>query len=455
MAHPLDRKLDREIWRLALPAFLALVAEPMFLLADAAIVGHLGTAELAGLGVAAAVLQTLVGLCVFLAYGTTASVARLLGAGDRRAALAQGIDGVWLAVIIGVLVTLVGVATTGPLVRLLGAEPTVAEPATTYLRIAFLGVTPLLVMLATTGILRGLQDTRTPLLVAVGGNALNIALNLLLVYGVGGFDGLGIAGSALGSVLAQLASAAALLLVVVRGSRREGASLRPDRPGIKRAAHASVPLVIRTLTLRAALLLTTYAVVLGAAGSGTDADQSVSVATHQLAFTVWSFLAFALDAIAIAAQAITGRFLGAGDRDGTRAVTRRMVWWGAVSGVGTGLALAAAGPFLGALFTSDTRVHDLLVPVLLVAAAGQPIAGVVFVLDGVLIGAGDGTYLAWAGLAVLAVYTPVVLLVGVLDGGVVLVWVAFAAVLMGARFVVLVLRARGDAWLVTGTAARR
>ena len=189
MAHPSDRKLerllDREIWRLALPAFLALVAEPMFLLADAAIVGHLGTAQLAGLGVAAAVLQTLVGLCVFLAYGTTASVARLLGAGDRRAALAQGIDGVWLAVVIGLLVTLVGVAATGPLVRLLGAEPTVAEPATTYLRIAFLGVTPLLVMLATTGVLRGLQDTRTPLFVAVGGNVLNIALNLLLVYGVG------------------------------------------------------------------------------------------------------------------------------------------------------------------------------------------------------------------------------------------------------------------------------
>ena len=346
MAHPLDRKLDREIWRLALPAFLALVAEPMFLLADAAIVGHLGTAELAGLGVAAAVLQTLVGLCVFLAYGTTASVARLLGAGDRRAALAQGIDGVWLAVVIGLLVTLVGVATTGPLVRMLGAEPAVAEPATTYLRIAFLGVTPLLVMLATTGILRGLQDTRTPLVVAVGGNVLNIALNLLLVYGIGSFAGLGIAGSALGSVLAQLASAAALLFVVVRGARREGASLRPDRPGITRAAQASVALVIRTLTLRAALLLTTYAVVLGAGRASGD-DQSVSVATHQLAFTIWTFLAFALDAIAIAAQAITGRYLGAGDRDGTRAVTRRMVWWGAVSGVGIGRGARVGQPVPG------------------------------------------------------------------------------------------------------------
>ena len=436
MAHPLARSLDREIWRLALPAFLALVAEPLFLLADAAIVGHLGTAALAGLGIAAVVLQTLVGLCVFLAYGTTASVARLLGAGDRRAALAQGIDGVWLAIGLGVLITLVGVVTTGPLVRLLGAGPEVAEPATTYLRIAFLGVTPLLVMLATTGILRGLQDTRTPLVVAVAGNALNIVLNLLLVYGISvggtGVDGLGIAGSALGSVLAQLASAAALLAVVVRGARRESASLRPDLPGIRRAAHASVALVIRTLTLRAALLLTTYAVVLGADASSGD-DQSVSIATHQLAFTIWSFLAFGLDAIAIAAQAITGRYLGAGDRPGTRAVTGRMVWWGAVSGVATGVALAAVSPFLGRLFTSDPEVQALLVPVLLVAAAGQPIAGVVFVLDGVLIGAGDATYLAWAGLAVLAVYAPVVLLVGGLGGGVVAVWATLSALLMGAR----------------------
>jgi putative MATE family efflux protein len=458
VAHPLARSLDREIWRLAFPAFLALVAEPMFLLADAAIVGHLGTAELAGLGIAAVVLQTLVGLCVFLAYGTTASVARLLGAGDRRAALAQGIDGVWLAIGLGVVITLVGVATTGPLVRLLGAGPEVAEPATTYLRIAFLGVTPLLVMLATTGILRGLQDTRTPLVVAVAGNALNIVLNLLLVYGISvggtGVDGLGIAGSALGSVLAQLASAAALLTVVVRGARRESASLRPDLPGIRRAAHASVALVIRTLTLRAALLLTTYAVVLGADASSGD-DQSVSIATHQLAFTIWSFLAFGLDAIAIAAQAITGRYLGAGDRPGTRAVTGRMVWWGAVSGVATGVALAAVSPFLGRLFTGDPEVQALLVPVLLVTAAGQPIAGVVFVLDGVLIGAGDATYLAWAGLAVLAVYAPVVLLVGGLGGGVVAVWATLSALLMGARFVVLTVRVRSDAWMVTGTTVHR
>ena len=308
---------DREIWRLALPAFLALVAEPLFLLADAAIVGHLGTAPLAGLGIAGAVLQTAVGLCVFLAYGTTAGVARQLGAGDLRGALGQGVDGVWLAVGIGVVTTVVGVLLAGPLAHLFGAGDSVTDPAVTYLRIAFLGTTPLLVMLAATGVLRGLQDTRTPLVVAVGGNALNVVLNLLLVFGLGPLPALGIAGSALGSVLAQVASAVALVAVVAGAARREGAPLRPDLPGIRAAAHAGAALVVRTLTLRGALLVTTYAVTLAATGSR---GQQVDLATHQLALTVWTFLAFALDAIAIAAQAITGSLAG---RRGRRGHPRR------------------------------------------------------------------------------------------------------------------------------------
>jgi putative MATE family efflux protein len=439
------RQLDKEIWRLAVPAFLALVAEPLFLLGDAAIVGHLGTPELAGLGIAAVVLQTAIGLCVFLAYGTTAGVARHLGAGDRRGALVQGVDGVWLAVLLGLLTTVAGVALTGPLVRFFGADQQVTDHATTYLRIAFLGAVPLLVMLAATGVLRGLQDTRTPLVVAVAGNVLNIVLNVLLVYGAGPFDGLGLAGSAIGSVLAQVASAAALLAVVIRAARHEGASLRPDLPGIRAAARAAVALVVRTLTLRAALLVTTYAVTIGPRDPG-----AVELATHQLALTLWTFLAFVLDAIAIAAQAITGRYLGAGDVESTRAVTRRMVGWGVASGVVTGVLLAASSPFLGRLFSSDPEVHRLLVPVLLVAALAQPVAGVVFVLDGVLIGAGDGTYLAWGGLLTLLVHAPLVLLAAHLVGGLVAVWAVFCAAFMGARFVVLAHRARGDRWLVTG-----
>lgn len=444
---------DREIRRLAVPAFLALVAEPLFLLGDSAVVGHLGTQPLAGLGIAGTVLQTLVGLCIFLAYGTTASVARQVGAGHRRAALAQGIDGLWLAALIGVVVTAAGVPLAGRLVALLGPDPGVAEPATTYLRLAVLGVTPLLLMLAATGVLRGLQDTRTPLVVAVGGNALNLLLNVVLVYGVGPLPHLGITGSALGSVVAQVLSATVLVTVVVRGARREGAPLRPDAPGIRSAARAGVPLLVRTLTLRASLLVTTYAVVLGAGSS-----QAVPVAAHQLATTIWTFLAFTLDAIAIAAQAITGRYLGAGDAPGTRAVTRRMVGWGVVCGVVTGVGLAATSPLLGPLFTEDAAVHDALVPVLLVAAVAQPVAGVVFVLDGVLIGAGDGRYLAAAGLVVLAGYAPLVLIAaraGLPGTALTWVWATFCLVFMGGRLATLLHRAYGDRWLVTGAEPAR
>jgi putative MATE family efflux protein len=428
---------DREIVRLAVPAFLALVAEPLFLLADSAIVGHLGTVQLAGLSIAGAVLSTLISLCIFLAYGTTASVARRIGAGDVRGALTQGIDGVWLAVVIGVVTTALGVPLTSWLVGLFGPGARVADQAETYLRIGVLGAVPLLVMLATTGILRGLQDTRTPLVVAVGGNVANVVLNLWLVYGLD----LGIAGSALGTVVAQSASAAVLVTVVVRAARRHDAPLRPSASGIRGAGSAGVPLLLRTITLRASLLVMTY----GATTLG-----ETDLAAMQVAMTLWTFLAFALDAIAIAAQAITGRYLGAGDRDGTRAITTRMLRWGVVSGVVTGVALAAASPFLGRLFTTDPRVLDLLVPVLLVAALAQPLAGVVFVLDGVLIGAGDGRYLAWAGLLVLVAFAPAAWLAVAGGGTLVWLWVAFGIAFMGGRGVVLLSRAAGDAWMRLG-----
>ena len=438
------RAQDREIVRLAVPAFLALVAEPLFLLADSAIVGHLGTPQLAGLGIAGAVVQTAVGLCIFLAYGTTASVARRIGAGDPRGALQQGVDGIWLAVLIGAVTTLAGVLLAGWLVGLFQPAPQVLGYAVTYLRWAFLGVTPLLVMLAATGVLRGMQDTRTPLVVAVVGNLANIALNYTLVYRLD----LGIAGSAVGTDLAQLGSAAALLVVVVRAARRAGASLRPDLRGVRRSAHAGIALVVRTLTLRASLLAMTYA----AAALG-----ATSLATHQLALTIWTFLAFVLDAIAIAAQAITGRYLGAGDVPQTRAVTNRMVRWGLVGGVVTGLLLAACAPGLGYLFTGDPAVRDLLWRVLLVAALFQPVAGVVFVLDGVLIGAGDGRYLAWGGVVVLAVFAPMLWVTvrvtrdATSPAPLLWLWGAFGVGFMASRAVVLVRRARGSAWLVTGT----
>ncbi|MFJ4871153.1 MATE family efflux transporter [Streptomyces sp. NPDC088757] len=430
------RQHDREIVSLALPAFGALVAEPLFLMVDSAIVGHLGTPQLAGLAIAAALLSTAVSVFVFLAYATTAAVARRVGAGDLPAAIRQGMDGVWLALLLGAAVVALTLPAAPWLVDVFGASDTAAPHAVTYLRISSLGIPAMLVVLAATGVLRGLQDTRTPLYVAIGGFAANGALNLGLVYGAG----LGVAGSAWGTVIAQCGMAAAYLTVVVRGARRHGASLRPDAAGIRASARAGVPLLVRTLSLRAVLMIATAV----AARLG-DAE----VAAHQIILSLWSLMAFALDAIAIAGQAIIGRYLGADDPRGARQVCRRMVQWGVVSGVVLGVLLVLARPLFVPLFTGDSVVRDTLFPALLVVAVSQPIAGVVFVLDGVLMGAGDGPYLAWAMLLTLVVFAPVALLVPALGGGLTAVWWAMT-LMMTVRMLTLWLRARSGRWIVTG-----
>ncbi|MDI9884824.1 MATE family efflux transporter [Streptomyces sp. HNM0645] len=430
------RRHDREIVALAVPAFGALVAEPLFVMVDSAIVGHLGTPQLAGLGVAAALLMTAVSVFVFLAYATTAAVARRVGAGDLSAAIRQGMDGIWLALLLGVAVVTVVLPSAPWLVDVFGASDTAAPYAITYLRISSFGIPAMLVVMAATGVLRGLQDTRTPLYVAIGGFAANAALNLGLVYGAG----LGIAGSAWGTVIAQCAMAAAYLVVVIRGARRHGASLRPDTEGIRASAQAGVPLLIRTLSLRAVLLIAT---AVAARLSDT------SIAGHQIILSLWSLTAFALDAIAIAGQAIIGRYLGAGDPAGARAACRRMVEWGIASGVVLGLLIVLARPLFIPLFTSDPAVKETLLPALLVVAVSQPIAGVVFVLDGVLMGAGDGPYLAGAMLITLAVFAPIALLVPVLGGGLTALWWAMA-LMMTVRMATLWLRTRSGRWIVTG-----
>ncbi|WIY77319.1 MATE family efflux transporter [Streptomyces anulatus] len=430
------RRHDREIIALAVPAFGALVAEPLFVMVDSAVVGHLGTPQLAGLGIAAALLMTAVSIFVFLAYATTAAVARRVGAGDLPAAIRQGMDGIWLALLLGAAVVALTVPTAPWLVDVFGASDTAAPYAITYLRISILGIPAMLVVLAATGVLRGLQDTRTPLYVAIGGFTVNAALNVTLVYGAG----LGIAGSAWGTVIAQAGMAAAYLVVVIRGARRHGASLRPDAAGIRASAQAGVPLLIRTLSLRAVLMIATAV----AARLG-----DVDIAAHQIILSLWSLTAFALDAIAIAGQAIIGRYLGANDEKGAREACRRMVEWGLGCGIVLGILIVLARPLFIPLFTSDPSVKDALLPALLVVAVSQPIAGVVFVLDGVLMGAGDGRYLAWAMLVTLAVFAPVALLVPSLGGGLTALWWAMT-LMMAVRLVTLWLRTRSGRWVVTG-----
>jgi putative MATE family efflux protein len=446
---PADQGQHREVLRLAVPAFLALVAEPLFLMADSAIVGRLGVAPLAGLGVASAVLLTGVNVFVFLAYGTTAVVARQLGAGSRAGAVTAGIDGTWLAVALGVVTTALVALAARPLAGVFGASEAVLDQATTYLRISAFGIPAMLVVLATTGVLRGLQDTRTPLFASVLGFSANVALSVWFVHGLGW----GIAGSAWGTVIAQTGMAAALVTVLVREAGRERVPLRAHPGRVLAAARGGVPLLVRTLALRAVLVVTTWV----AAGLG-----DVPLAAYQVTATIWSFLAFALDAIAIAGQAITGKTLGAGDVDTTRAATGLMLRWGVLVGIVLGLVVLVVHPWVGALFTPDAAVQSAIAAGLVVVGLGQPLSGFVFVVDGVLIGAGDGPWLARAMLATLAAYLPVALLVRaagdwLLEGGtaegqahaVTWLWVAFT-VFMSVRATLMWLRVRTDRWMVTG-----
>jgi putative MATE family efflux protein len=443
------RTVDRDILRLAVPALGALIAEPLFLLADTAMVGHLGATPLAGLGLASAVLQTIIGLMVFLAYATTPSVARRLGAGDERGAVSSGVDGLWLALGLGAVLGVLGWFATPWLVGVFGASPEVTAAASTYLSISMLGLPAMLLVFAATGLLRGLQDTTTPLWVAGIGFAANIGLNFVFIYGLGW----GIAGSAVGTVIAQWGMVLVYLVVVARHAARVGASPWPHHAGVLRGATSGGWLFLRTLSLRAALLLATWA----ATSLGPD-----ELAAYQVAITVYFTLGFALDALAIAAQALIGKGLGEGDVEQVRAVLRRCVQWGVWSGVALGALIVATAWVLPSLFTSSAAVATLLPPSLVVLGLSAPLGGLVFVLDGVLIGAGDARYLAWTGLVNLAVFVPLALgTVWWADAAglpsatsLALLTGAFAIGYLAARAVTLSLRARGATWMVTGVTAR-
>ena len=428
--------VDRRILQVAVPAFFALVSEPLMLLADTAIIGHLGTPQLGGLAAASTVLATVVGLCIFLAYGSTAAVARHHGAGEESAAFSLAISGLWLAAALGVVLGAIMAAASSPLSASLSSSARVAGLGQDYLVISALAVPAMLLVLAATGALRGTLDLRTPLLVTIAANILNVVLNVFFVYGLDR----GIRGAATGTVLAQWFAAGWLTYVVVRRARRAHASTRPHLGEISAAARQGVPLLVRTLTLRAALVLAT--VVAASLGD-------VALAANQVAASVVTFLAFGLDAIAIAGQALTGRALGAGDAVRTRQLTDRMIGWGVGTGATAAVVLAIASPWVARLFSSDPHVQDAILPALLVIAVIQPISGVVFVLDGVLIGAGDGRYLARAGLVTLAAYVPLAVAVGWTDAGFTWLWVAYGG-FMAARLVTLWRRQRGTAWLVLG-----
>jgi putative MATE family efflux protein len=382
------------------------------------------------------VLLTAHALLIFLAYGTTPTVARLVGADRSREAAEVGIGALWLAAGMGVVVG-VGLAVgAGPLLAALGADGPVLTAGLLYLRVSLLGFPFLLVMLAGAGTLHGHQDTRTPLVVAVTSAVANLAIELVLIYG---FDR-GLGASALATVVAQGGAAAAYVTVVARRAGRTGAGLGPRRTVVLGILRTGRALVVRTAALRGSFTLSTaVAARIGVA----------ELAAHQVALQLWFTLALALDAVAVAGQALTGRWLGAGRPAQARAAADRMVQIDVALGVVAGIVVAVAGRHLAPLFTTDPEVVAVIAGLAVWVGVMQPVGGLVFALDGILIGAGDLGFLARAmavAAAVFGLWAGVVLAVG---AGIGWLW-AGLMVLMVVRAATMVPRYRGDRWVVTG-----
>ncbi|HZS30275.1 MAG TPA: MATE family efflux transporter [Gaiellaceae bacterium] len=424
---------DREIVRLALPALGALAAEPLYVLADTAIVGHLGRPQIAALGLAGTVLAGAFTVFNFLTYGTTAVVARASGAGRQEDAARLAAQALWASLGIGVALLAGCEIVAAPLLHGLGGHGRSGHFALVYFRIAAVGLPAALVALAGQGYLRGVSNLRRPLEIVLVANAVNLGLELLFVYGFHW----GIAGSAAGTAIAQAGMGVAFVAELLRP---HAPSRRPSWREMRPMVRVGRQIFVRTAALYASFLVA--ASVLARMG---DAE----IGAHQIAYQLFIFLSLVLDAVAIAGQVIVGRKLGSGDADGAHAAATRMIWWSVAIGAVFAAILAPLSHALPAAFTSDPRVlHQaaLLWPFL---AAMQPLGGAVFALDGILIGAGDTRYLMWSMLAASAVFIALASLALALGWGVVGVWAALD-VLIAARLALLAPRFARRRWAVTG-----
>ncbi|WP_213451017.1 MATE family efflux transporter [Rhizomonospora bruguierae] len=426
----------RRIAGLALPALVVLAAEPLYVLVDTAVVGHLGRVPLAALAIGGSVMTVAVWLGTVLAYGTTGRSARRYGAGDRAAAVAEGVQASWLAGGAGLLLALAGLVFAGPLVRALaGSDPEVVAGATHWLRIAALGAPGLLLATAGNGWLRGVQDTRRPLYFVLGANLLSAVLCPLLVYPAG----LGLVGSAVANATAQTLSGALFVAALVS----ERVPLRPRPDVIVRQLVLGRDLVLRGAAFQASFL--SAAAVAARFGAA-------SLAAHQIALQLWMFCALALDALAIAAQSLIGAALGADRGDEARWLARRIGLSGLACGAAFAVLIAAGAGVVPRWFSGDPAVAAQAHIAWPWFVGMLPVAGVVFALDGVLIGAGDVRYMrdltlvAALGAFLPAIWTAYALRLGL--GG---IWAGLALFVV-VRLVALLARMRSGRWLVLGAA---
>lgn len=426
--------VQRSVLGLALPALIVLGAEPLYLLVDTAVVGHLGSHQLAALAIGAVVLAQVAGQCNFLAYGTTGRAARRYGAGDRAGAVHEGVQASWLALVIGVAIILIGQLAAGPITRLLaGGGGTVASDAEGWLRIATLGAPGILLTLAGNGWMRGVQDTRRPTVYVVGANAISIALCPTLVYAAD----IGLDGSAIANVTAQTLGGA----MFVRALLRERPALAPEWATMRAQLTLARDLVIRTFVLQGCFI----AAAAVAARIGT-----AQVAAHQIALQLWTFLSLLLDSFAIAAQSLVGQSLGAGRIEDARRTAWKVARYGLGAGLLAGAILLAGMTVIPHGFTSDDAVLDQARDVWPLFALMQPLAGIVFALDGVLMGAGDVGFLRTATmLSGLLGFLPLTLLAAPLGLDLVGIWIGLTT-FIALRLVAMLVRVRGGRWAVAG-----
>jgi putative MATE family efflux protein len=425
---------DREIFRLALPALGALAAEPLYVLVDTAIVGHLGRQPLAALGAAATALSVFA-MFNFLQYGTTAQVARASGAGAHETARALGAQALWLSLAIGIALATGVAALAGPIVRLVGVEGDTAELAETYLRIVSIGLPSAFVALGGQGFLRGIGRLGSPLAILVAGNVVNAVLEVVLVYG---FD-LGIAGSAWGTAVAQTGMGLAFLALVLH---HVGQDRKLVRALARRLLSVGKYIFARTFALIASLLL---------AGAVVARLGDAELGAYQISFQLWIFLALVLDAIAIAGQIIVGRELGAGRPERALAAGARMITVATATGTGFTVLLLALAGVLPRAFTSDALVLEQCALLWPIFALMQPLNGAVFALDGILIGASDGPFIAGSMVAAFLACASTLAVVWSAGWGVRGVWAALALLIL-VRFLTMGARFRRRRWIVTGWA---
>ncbi len=431
--------IDREIRQLALPSLATLLAEPVLVAVDTTMIGRLGANPLAGLSLASTVLTTLVGVCIFLSYATTAATARFVGAGRPDRGLRQGLDGMWLGIGLGFTLGVLLAAFAPAILSWFGPEPAVLDQAVAYARASAFGLPGMLLVLAANGTLRGFADTRTPLIAASAGALANIPLNAALIYGAG----LGVAGAGLGTAIAQTLMGLYLAWVVCQLAATHAVSLAPNGVGVLRAVRDAVPLIVRTLSLRGAILLQ----IAAATGLGT-----VALAANQIVMTMWNFAAYGLDALATAAQILVGQGLGSGNRKRVRTVLSRCLAYGVKVGAGLGLLLAGLSFLIPRLMSVDPDVAWLATQTMWITSVALPIAAVAYMLDGVLIGAGDTRALAGYMLLALATFAPLALLLAgpgrhLGTVGMAALWCAYAIVFMAVRGGTMLWRVRTDTWM--------